>query len=211
LVRTIAVMERTLEFTVVTEAIPLVAVGLDEAAASLPCLALTLACGLAGFVWPLRSVRRLARQRRREMDAALASFLDVVNVLLAGGSGVETALLAGAEISGTWPFVALRSALGRAAMGGSTFWDELADLGLRVGSRPLVEVANSVKLAGEHGARVRASLAAKASSLRTRQLAEIEHQAHESTEQMGLPMVLMFLGFVVLLGYPAYVGTLSAL
>lgn len=185
--------------------------GLAVASGSLVCLLIVGVGGAIGFLWPLRALRHEARRRRHEMDAALATFLDIANVLLAGGAGVETALLAAAEVSSTWPFASLRGALGRASAGGTTFWDELGHLGRRIGSASLVEVANSVRLAGEHGARVRASLAAKASSLRARQRAEVEHRAHESTEQMGVPMVLMFLAFVVLLGYPAYVGTLAAL
>jgi Flp pilus assembly protein TadB len=185
--------------------------GAETASGSLACVIMVVIAGAGAFALPLRSVRIEAGRRRREMEAALATFLDIANVLLAGGAGVETALLAGAEISDTWPFVSLRTALQRASGRGGTFWDELGTLGSHIGCISLVEVANSVRLAGEHGARVRASLATKASSLRARRIAETEHRAHEATEQMGVPMVLMFLAFVLLLGYPAYVGTLGAL
>jgi hypothetical protein len=47
--------------------------------------------------------------------------------------------------------------------------------------------------------------------LRGRNLARIEHEAEERTEHMGLPIVLLFLGFILLVGYPAFVGTLGAL
>jgi hypothetical protein len=75
----------------------------------------------------------------------------------------------------------------------------------------LEEVAHSVQLAGEHGARIRQSLAAKAHALRARNLARIEHEAEQRTEHMGLPMVVLFLGFILLVGYPAFVGTVGAL
>jgi hypothetical protein len=48
-----------------------------------------------------------------------------------------------------------------------------------------------------------ASLVAKAESMRAKQLADIEARANAATERMGMPMVVLFLGFLVLLGYPA--------
>ena len=60
-----------------------------------------------------------------------------------------------------------------------------------------------MKLAGEQGARVRLSLAAKAAALRGHQMAAIEADAQAATERMGLPTVVMFIAFIALLGYPA--------
>ncbi|MFZ9232032.1 MAG: hypothetical protein ACO25P_09460, partial [Ilumatobacteraceae bacterium] len=48
-----------------------------------------------------------------------------------------------------------------------------------------------------------ASLVAKAESMRAKHLADIEARANAATERMGMPMVVLFLGFLVLLGYPA--------
>jgi hypothetical protein len=67
----------------------------------------------------------------------------------------------------------------------------------------LPELAATVRLGGEQGARMTASLVAKASSMRSKQLAEVEAQANAATEKMGLPMVMLFIGFLILLGYPA--------
>jgi hypothetical protein len=60
-----------------------------------------------------------------------------------------------------------------------------------------------MNLSGEHGARIRASLGARADSMRSRQIAEIEALAQSSTERMGVPVMMLFVGFMVLLGYPA--------
>jgi hypothetical protein len=60
-----------------------------------------------------------------------------------------------------------------------------------------------VSLAGTEGARVRDSLAVKASSLRDHALAEAEAEAQATTERMALPLVMLFLGFLILIGYPA--------
>jgi hypothetical protein len=50
---------------------------------------------------------------------------------------------------------------------------------------------------------VRDSLAVKASSLRDHALAEAEAEAQATTERMALPLVMLFLGFLILIGYPA--------
>jgi hypothetical protein len=46
-------------------------------------------------------------------------------------------------------------------------------------------------------------LAVKAASLRDHALAEAEAEAQSTTEKMALPVVLLFLGFLILIGYPA--------
>jgi hypothetical protein len=60
-----------------------------------------------------------------------------------------------------------------------------------------------MSLSGDHGARIRTSLAARADSMRSRQVAEVEASAQSATERMGVPMMMLFVGFMALLGYPA--------
>jgi Flp pilus assembly protein TadB len=145
------------------------------------------------------------------MDLAVAVYLDLVNVLLAGGSGVETAMLAAAGAGDGWSFEQIRLALARAQSSRGSYWDSLRELGERTHVDSLEEVAHSVQLAGEHGARIRQSLGAKAHALRSRNLARIEHEAEQRTERMGLPVVVLFIGFILLVGYPAFAGTVGAL
>ena len=164
-------------------------------------VALVAACG--GFLLPDLLLRDAARHRRRAFSAALSSYLDLVNVVLAGGSGTETALEAAAEAGDGWAFVELRSALSRSRALRRSPWDCLADLGDELGIAELQELAASVRLAGQQGARVRASLAAKAASLRGHQLASIEAAAQSASERMALPTVLLFTGFLLFIGYPA--------
>ena len=67
----------------------------------------------------------------------------------------------------------------------------------------LRELAATVSLAGDVGAKVRDSLAAKAATLRSRGLAEIEEAANAANERMSLPVVLLVVAFIVFIGYPA--------
>ena len=174
-------------------------------------LVLGVAVPVTTWFMRIRDIELQADKRRADMDLAVAVFLDLVNVLLAGGAGVETAILAAAEAGDGWGFSQIRLSLARSQSARQSYWDGLRELGQVVGVESLEEVANSVQLAGEHGARVRQSLSDKALALRHRNLARIEHDAQRRTEQMGLPVVVLFMGFILLVGYPAFIGTIGAL
>ena len=164
-----------------------------------------------GFVTPDLALRSQAAARRIAFRQALSSYLDLVNVLLAGGAGIETSLEAAAEAGDGWGFVQIRHALLRARTMRQSPFECFVDLGDRIGVAELSEIAASVRLAGEQGARIKQSLAAKAAALRGHQMARIEAEANASTERMGLPTVLLFIGFMVLLGYPAMQQIVTAL
>lgn len=164
-------------------------------------LAIVLAA--AGFVLPDFLVRDEAERRRRAFRHAFSSYLDLVNVLLAGGAGIETALYAAADAGDGWGYQTIRSQLRRARLTGQSPWDTFADLAERLGVRELAELAASVSLAGSHGARIRASLAAKADTLRGHQVAEAEAAAEAATERMTVPVAVLLFGFLVFIAYPA--------
>jgi tight adherence protein C len=122
---------------------------------------------------------------------------------LAGGAGVESALRDAAAIGEGWSFVQLHNALETTVLTGETPWAVLSRLGAELSVPELAELAASLSLAGTEGARVRESLAVKATSLRDHALAEAEAEAQSTTERMAVPVVMLFLGFLVLIGYPA--------
>jgi Flp pilus assembly protein TadB len=180
-----------------------------------PSLAVTglgiIGAPLAVWTMTISQLQTMARKLQRDMDLSVAVFLDLINVLLAGGAGVETAMIAAAGAGDGWGFEQLRTAMARAQSSRRSYWEALRETGEAFGIESLEEVANSVQLAGEHGARIRQSLASKAASLRIRNLARIEHEAEQRTERMGIPVVLLFIGFILLVGYPAFAGTVAAL
>ncbi|MEV6445140.1 hypothetical protein [Amycolatopsis sp. NPDC051716] len=71
---------------------------------------LVAALGLAagGFVAPDLEVRTKAARARADFRGALSAFLDLVWITLAGGAGVEVALLAAAEVGRGPAFTQLR-------------------------------------------------------------------------------------------------------
>jgi len=171
----------------------------------------SIALAPVGFVYPSLALRSKAADRRRSFRHALSAFLDIVSISLAGGRGVETALYAGADAGQGWAFGEIRRALLEARLLGETPWAGLARLGSDLAIPELGELAASAALAGSEGARVRASLAAKARALRLRGLTEIESAAQSASERMSLPIVALMVGFIVFLAYPAIDQVLNGL
>jgi len=168
-------------------------------------LAVAVVGAPAGFLWPDRRVRERARDRRAAFRTALASYLDLVTILLAGGGHMETALTVAARTGDSWSFLELRRALEHARVHRESPWVALARLGEDLGVDELRELAASVQLAGSQGARAADSLAAKAATLRAHQLADAEAEAQTSTEQMTIPTTILVIGFVGFLMFPAVV------
>ena len=166
-------------------------------------------CGIGGYFAPDLLLARRAAQRRRDFRYALSLFLDLVVIVLAGGGGVETALHDAAGAGSGWAFNEIRRALHAARLQRTSPWSALTRLGENLGSPELIELSSSVELAGTSGARVRESLRAKAISARDHELAEAESEALAASERMGAPMVAMFVGLILLIGYPAMAVVLA--
>lgn len=164
---------------------------------------LALAAAGVGFLLPDPLLRDAARQRRREMAHTLSVYLELAVVVIAAGGGVETALHDAAVAGRGWAFGELRAALESARLAGRPPWRSLAALGRELRVAELEELAATMSLAGEQGARVRGSLAAKAESMRERQLAAVQADAEASTERMSIPTVVMLFGFLAFVLYPA--------
>jgi len=170
-----------------------------------PVLLLWTAVVLAplGAVCPRLALRNEAAARRRSFRHALSSFLDVVSISLAGGYGVDSALQAAGAAGNGWAFTAIRRALLESHYRGESPWAGLARLGTELAVPELGELAAAVSLAGDEGARVRASLTARARSLRQRGMSEIEAAAASASERMSLPVVGLMVGFVLFVVFPA--------
>ncbi|MCL4422175.1 MAG: type II secretion system F family protein [Actinobacteria bacterium] len=170
-----------------------------------------IAAGFAGSLLPLAVIRGQAGEQRRHLRRASASFLDLVVLALAGGMGIEGALEAACSVSDDWAMKRIAYSLAWARDAGITPWSALAQLGRDTGVGELSELAASVGLAGSEGARIRESLTVKAASLRRHELAEEEASAASATERMFLPGVILLIGFLIFIGYPAVVRILVGL
>jgi Flp pilus assembly protein TadB len=158
---------------------------------------------MGGWFLPDFAVRDAAEKRQKAFRHALSSYLDLVNVIIAGGGGIQTALYTAAEAGDGWAFASIRRALDRARLTGRSPWDTFTDLARDLDVPELAELAASVALAGSHGARIRASLAAKADTMRGHQVAETEAAAEAATERMTIPVAVLLFGFLLFVAYPA--------
>ncbi len=169
-----------------------------------PLMLMTAAIGaVVGYRVPHWQLRTRAALARRRFRTSLSAYLDLVSIMLAGGAGIETALFAASRIGDGPAFARIANALDVSRTSRESPWDALSTLGMGIGVSELPDLAATVRLGGEQGARMTASLVAKAFSMRAKQLAEVEAEANAATEKMGLPMVMLFIGFLLLLGYPA--------
>ncbi|NED96312.1 type II secretion protein F [Phytoactinopolyspora alkaliphila] len=164
---------------------------------------------LVGAIMPTLSVRATASERRRDFRHVVGSFLDLVAMNLSGGRGVPEALSTAASLSDGWAMTRIRETLLTARLHGVTPWAALGELGDELRIEELRDLAAALALVAEDGAKVRESLAARAGSLRRRELAEVEGKAGERSQSMLVAQLLLCLGFLVFLLYPALMGVLE--
>lgn len=160
---------------------------------------------VAGWLYAAVDLRTDADRARRDVRHAVASYLELVTILMAGGAGPESAMFSAAEVGRGPAFRHLRSALAAAQVRQEPPWALLGQLGQRLAVPDLVELGASMTLAGG-GAQVKDTLSTKAASIRVSDLARVESEAQARSETMALPVVMMFAGFLLLLGYPALAG-----
>ena len=211
----LAVLERSVEDHMALRAAGAVAgvavvagIGLLAALVGMSLSLLTLAWlavagALVGFVVPDTLARRQALARRAGFRQALAFFLDLVIVVLAGGAGVNSAVRQASEAGDGWAYLQIRDALARGRIRREPPWVVLGQLGTELGIIELEELAAAVSLAEREGASVRQSLTAKAASIRDHQLADVEAAASSATVRMAAPLVLLGLGFCAFILYGA--------
>lgn len=173
-----------------------------------PLAAGLLGAGVGFFVPDLR-VRRLAQRRRTEFRHALGAYLDLTALEMAGSAAPAEALPSAAQIGVSWPFVLIRDTLYRARRGGRSPWNELADLGTRIGVGELRDLGQLIQLVAHDGARVRSTLTARAQTMRRRELADLQGKAGQADESMRIAQVLVATGFIVFIGYPALAALLN--
>ena len=164
---------------------------------------LTIFGALVGALVPASQVKKKADERLRAFRHVLSAFLDLVAMNLAGGRGVPEALQAAANISDSEAMVRIRDTLDAAKLQGVTPWSALGQLGEEIELDELRDLAASLALVAEDGAKVRESLTARAASMRAKELSDAEGRAAAKSQSMLVAQLLMCAGFLVFLIYPA--------
>ena len=172
-------------------------------------LTLALVLGAAGFLVPDLALRADAERRRRDFRRVVGVFSDLVAMNLAGGRGLPEALLSSASVSDYWALVRIRQALANARLLGTSPWEALGELGTELAVPELSDLAGALALAADDGAKIRASLAARAATMRRRDMADVEGEAGEKSQSMLVAQLLLCTAFMVFLAFPAVSNLMS--
>jgi Flp pilus assembly protein TadB len=161
------------------------------------------------FFLPDLEARQEAAKRRAEFRRALETYLDLVALEMAGSAAPAEALPSAARIGTGWPLALIRDTLYRATRAGRSPWTALADLGQRIGVGELRDLGQLIALVSHDGARVRSTLTARAQTMRRHELADLQGNAGKADQSMRIAQILIGLGFIAFLGYPAVVAVMS--
>jgi pilus assembly protein TadC len=180
--------------------------------ASLPAgapLIVALVLSAALFFLPDLETRAEAARRRAEFRHALSAYLDLVALEMAARAAPAEALPAAARVGTGWPLAMIRNTLYRATRAGRDPWAALANLGQRIGVTELRDLGQLIALVAHDGARVRSTLTARAHTMRRHELANLQGEAGKADQSMQMAQVLIGLGYLLFIGYPAIVAVLS--
>jgi tight adherence protein C len=205
-------LARTLLFALLGIFLPFLVLGPAAAVGAFSLvipLWLTIFGALIGAVVPYSQLARRAEARRRDFRHVVSSFLDLVAMNLAGGRGVPEALQSATAISDGWAMVRIRDTLEAARLQGTTPWAALGQLGDEVDVDELRDLSAALALVAEDGAKVRDSLSARAGSMRRKELADAEGRAAARSQSMLVAQLLLCVGFLLFLTYPAVARVLG--
>ena len=155
------------------------------------------------FFLPDYNVRDDAKHARAEFSRALGAYIDLVALERNNGAGPRQAMEAAAAVGDSWVFRRLSEELARTRWSGLTPWEALRALGDELGLSELDDLADIMRLSGEEGAQVYASLRARSASMRTAMLNTEKAKANEIGERMSIPMSLLGVIFLAILVAPA--------
>ncbi len=164
--------------------------------------------GLA-FFFPDLQLRQAAAEARDDFRHVVGAFLDLVAMNLAGGRGVPEALMTASQVGASWPMLRIRESLANARIAGMTPWQALGVLGEEINVAELADLASALALVADDGAKVRQSLSARASSMRSREISAIEGRAGQNSQTMLIAQLSFCLGFLVFLIYPSAIQVIS--
>jgi len=172
-------------------------------------LILSLVGAVIGYQLPDLEIKKKADARRVEFTRALTAFITLLGSSISGGGGITTAMSDAAAMGQGWVFVKIRNALDEAALSGTSPWVALDRLGRELRVPALVELAGSLTLAGNNGARITETLHSRAESAREKELSEIRSDAEAKSASIGMPVGLMLVGWAIFMAYPAVLSLMG--
>ncbi len=159
---------------------------------------------LAVVLWFMPDLNAVsdAKRARAEFARALAAYVDLVALERNAGSGARQAMESAAQVGDSWVFQRLGEELARSRWSGEAPWDALHQLSEELGLPGLDDLADIMRLSGEEGAQVYATLRARAAAMRTALVTDDQARANATSEQMTVPAMAIGAVFVAMLIAP---------
>lgn len=158
---------------------------------------------VGGYVGADGALRKKATERREQFLRALGAYMDLVKILVAGGSHSDGALYQAAAVGSGWAFDELKAAMDWSRVNGKSPSLGFERLAAEIGVADVEELAATIRLTAEQGASPAEALACKAEMLSALELANARMKADSTTERMSIPTVVVAIAFVMFVGYPA--------
>lgn len=185
---------------------PLLATFFEVLGISLPIVFPAIASvGLAALMFMLPNYNAVddARKARVEFSRGLGAYIELVALERHNGSGVRQSMETAAQVGDSWVFTRLSEELNRSRWSGVPPWDALRTLADELGLPELTDFADIMRLSGEEGASVYATLRARSAAMRTAMLNDEVAEANAVGERMTIPGSLLGVIFMGLLVTPS--------
>jgi len=176
---------------------------------TIPVVASLVVAGVLWFV-PNLNAHTSARRARVEFSRALGAFIDLVALERNHGSGPRQAMEVAATVGDSWVFHRIAEELARSRWSGVAPWDALHGLADELGLPDLNDLADIMRLSGEEGAQVYATLRARSAAMRTAMLTTEQGKANEISERMVMPGSLLGIVFIAILIVPSLLRLLPS-
>jgi hypothetical protein len=176
---------------------------------TIPAIA-SLGLAVLMFFLPNYNAIDEAKKARLEFARALGAYIELVALERNNGSGVRQAMEAAAEVGDSWVFQRLNEELTRSRWSGLPPWEALHTLADELGLPELDDFADIMRLSGEEGASVYASLRARSAAMRTAMLNDEIAQANAVGERMTIPGSFLGVIFMALLVAPSLLRMFSS-
>lgn len=166
--------------------------------------------GSLGVVFRYGRLQSEASAMRAHFQEVFATYLGLVAISMGSGMGVESAFRKSASLSDDWAILRLRRALDTATFMSKPIGEVLGELGERW-REPNLALLSQAMMRVEAGARLQETLLAKVGALREQRMAELESTAGKVTEKLFGPTMVMGVGFLIFLIFPALAHLFSSL
>ncbi|WP_068403162.1 type II secretion system F family protein [Kribbia dieselivorans] len=159
---------------------------------------------LAGvlFMLPDYNAYDDAKEARKEFARALSAYIELVALERNSGSGPRQAMEVAASVGDSWVFKRIGEELARSRWSGLPPWDALRTLGEDLDLPELSDLADIMRLSGEEGAQIYATLRARSQGMRAAELNHALADANAVAEKMSIPMSMLGLVFMGILIAP---------